>query len=93
MLGTHGQGLWLQIIGKYEQIWVLMYIFLGKHGPPGILAGGRYHEDHHDGRSIIDAIGNNEMTFSNSNKNRFRQTVESLINAAIKSIYSGEHST
>ena len=68
-------------------------IFLGKHGPPGILVGGRCHEDHHDGRSIIDAIGNNEMTFSNSNKNRFRQTVESLINAAIKSIYSGEHST
>ena len=69
-----------------------MYI-LGKHGLPGILAGGHYHEDHYDGRSIIDAIGNNEMTFSNSNKNRFRQTVESLINAAIKSIYSGEHST
>ena len=59
--------------------------FLGKHGPPGILAGGR--------RSIIDAIGNNEMTISNFNKNGFRQTVESLINAAIKSIYSGEHST
>ena len=58
-------------------------IFLGKHGPPGILVGGRCHEDHHDGRSIIDAIGNNEKTFSNSNKNRFRQTVESLINAAI----------
>ena len=69
-----------------------MYI-LGKHGLPGILAGGQYHEDHYDGRSIIDAIGNNEMTFSNSNKNRFRKIVESLINAAIKSIYSREHST
>ena len=59
----------------------------------GILAGGQYHEDHHDGRSIIDAVGSDKMTFSNSNRNRFRPTVESLINAAIKSIYSGEHST
>ena len=70
-----------------------MYIFFRETWPARYIGCGRYHEDHHDGRSIIDAIGNNEMTCSNSNKNRFRQTVESLINAAIKSIYSGEHST